>query len=127
MDKTLKYSIAIGIIIIALSFGYYLVIFLPKKEAMKLELQKQEAEQQQQDQKLKEKKEKIDKDDAKIAIEKCFSEVDEQTIESAKSWCKLNSKEVGDDGLCAFPREMHEYFDNRAKNEKDLCLKKYPQ
>jgi len=42
MDKALRNAIVAGIIIIALSFGYYLVVFLPKKEAMRLEQQKQE-------------------------------------------------------------------------------------
>ncbi len=42
MDKALRSTLIAGIIIIALSVGYYLVIFLPKKEATRLEEQKQE-------------------------------------------------------------------------------------
>lgn len=41
MDKALRNAIIAGIIIIAISFGYYLVVFLPKKEAMRIEQQKQ--------------------------------------------------------------------------------------
>ncbi|MCX6766815.1 MAG: hypothetical protein NT170_03505 [Candidatus Moranbacteria bacterium] len=41
MDKALRNAIIAGIIIIAISFGYYLVVFLPKKEAMRLEQQGQ--------------------------------------------------------------------------------------
>lgn len=48
MDKVLRNVIIAGIIIIALSIGYYLVIFIPKKEALRLEQQKQETERQKQ-------------------------------------------------------------------------------
>ena len=42
MDKAVKISIIAGVLIVSLSIAYYLVIFLPKKEAMRIELQKQE-------------------------------------------------------------------------------------
>lgn len=42
MAKMLKNIIIGGIIFVALSVGYYLIIFLPKKEAMQSALQKQE-------------------------------------------------------------------------------------
>lgn len=48
MNKALQSTIIAGIVIITLSTSYYLVIFLPKKEAMRLEQQKQETEQQKQ-------------------------------------------------------------------------------
>lgn len=54
MDKTFKYSISIGIIIVALSVAYYLVIFLPKKEAGRLEQQRQEQEANERNNKIKE-------------------------------------------------------------------------
>jgi len=43
MDKALRNALIAGIIIIALSVGYYLVVFLPKKEAMRIEQQKQDS------------------------------------------------------------------------------------
>jgi isopenicillin N synthase-like dioxygenase len=44
MDKALRNALIAGIIIITLSIGYYLVIFLPKKEATRIEQQNQEKE-----------------------------------------------------------------------------------
>lgn len=37
LDKAVKISIIAGALIVALSFAYYLVIFLPKKEATRIE------------------------------------------------------------------------------------------
>lgn len=51
MDKVLRNAIIAGIIIIALSLGYYLIIFLPKKEANRIELQKKDQETQLESQK----------------------------------------------------------------------------
>lgn len=42
LDKAVKISILVGVSIVALSVGYYLVIFIPKKEAIKIEQQQQE-------------------------------------------------------------------------------------
>ncbi len=44
LDKTIKISIMAGSLIIALSITYYLVIFLPQKEKVKIEQQRQEEE-----------------------------------------------------------------------------------
>ena len=84
-------------------------------------------EQQKKEQELKDQKVKADKEEAKIALEKCFAEVDEAIKKLKQSYCRKNSGEIGDDGLCPLPFDVHEFFDNRARNEKDLCLKKYPQ
>ena len=35
LDKLMKFSIITGVLIIALSIAYYLVIFLPKKEDLR--------------------------------------------------------------------------------------------
>ena len=45
LDKAVKISIIAGALIIALSVAYYLVIFLPKKEATRLEVQGQEKQE----------------------------------------------------------------------------------
>lgn len=40
LDQIVKISLIIGVLIIALSIGYYLVIFLPQKEVARVEQQK---------------------------------------------------------------------------------------
>lgn len=64
MDKAIKYAIAIGIIVVALSVAYYLVIFLPQKEKNRLDMQKQQeataVEKQKQDEdKIRKEEERI--------------------------------------------------------------------
>jgi hypothetical protein len=64
LDKALKISIIAGILIVGLSVAYYLVVFLPQKEAARIEeLKKQQAikeEQQKQEQLIKEATSKSD-------------------------------------------------------------------
>jgi uncharacterized protein YxeA len=47
MDKALKISIIVGILIVALSIAYYLVIFLPNKAKQQQENDKVKQEQKQ--------------------------------------------------------------------------------
>lgn len=42
LDKAVKVSIIVGVLIMALSIAYYLVIFMPQKEKARVEQQKQE-------------------------------------------------------------------------------------
>jgi hypothetical protein len=90
MDKALRNTLIAGIIIVALSVGYYLVIFIPKREVMQLEQQKQEVDQQKQEQKtnaLKE-QEKVDKELAKeleIKTAKCLEDAKKFHQEYIKS------------------------------------------
>lgn len=76
MDKVLRNAIIAGIIIIALSLGYYLVIFLPRKDKAKMEQQKQQEvrleQQRQQEEKDKSDQEKKDKErEVQKQQEKC--------------------------------------------------------
>ncbi|MCX6762213.1 MAG: hypothetical protein NT093_00315 [Candidatus Moranbacteria bacterium] len=44
MDKTIKFGIIAGILIVALSVAYYFVIFIPKRESYKQEQEKKLSE-----------------------------------------------------------------------------------
>lgn len=48
IDQIFKITVAIGILIVCLSVGYYFVLFLPQKENQKIELQKIEQEKKEQ-------------------------------------------------------------------------------
>jgi hypothetical protein len=46
MDKAVKISIIAGVLIVALSIAYYLVLFLPRKERARVEQQQQQEAKQ---------------------------------------------------------------------------------
>jgi len=52
LDKEMKISIIAGILIVALSIAYYLVIFIPKKDILELEKQKEMIILEQENQKI---------------------------------------------------------------------------
>jgi hypothetical protein len=104
MDKSLRNAIIAGIIIIALSVGYYLVIFLPKKEAMRIEQQSKQKELQQ----------------------VCLTEAKNKKDERFKSYCRLDNREIGSDGFCLLSKARVDYINASEKENNDLCFKKYP-
>lgn len=82
LDKVLKISIIAGILMAVLSLSYYLVIFLPKKEADALEAQKQQAAvQQTQWEKEQVMKQAADQQAAEAQAEKDRRTADQQAAE----------------------------------------------
>jgi hypothetical protein len=169
MDKALRNAIITGIIIIALSLGYYFVIFLPKKENAKLELQRQQIDQQkQQDDAKLEQQRKLQEDQAeKDELEKqqqatkaiinssllnnCLADAQNNYQVNWANNCKTSAKNIteGIKGCrdldqskdfctslwgtpdsspnCSLPGKIADAVNSGLENEKNLCLKKYPQ
>ncbi len=123
LDKAMKISIIAGALIVALSLAYYLVIFLPKKEATRIDQQKQDQEQQQQA-----KADAIKKvEDEKIANRKslnlCLSMAD---ISYSSFW----DSECKGQGLrpdCTLPEYNADRVEKSKKDDKDACFRRYPQ
>ncbi len=67
MDKILRNALATGIVIVSLSVGYYLIIFLPRKEETRNKMQQAETEA-----KIKNDKEIAEKEETKR--KNCYSE-----------------------------------------------------
>ncbi|MBP9801597.1 MAG: hypothetical protein KBC83_02955 [Candidatus Moranbacteria bacterium] len=72
LDKAVKVAITAGALIVALSIAYYLVVFLPQKEKVRLEEQRQEKLAD--EQKTMEQKEKEAAKEVAIKTEKCFED-----------------------------------------------------
>lgn len=72
LDKAVKVSIVAGALIVALSFAYYLVVFLPKKEATRVAQQQQEKLAD--EQKVAEQKEKELAKELEVKTAKCFED-----------------------------------------------------
>lgn len=127
MDKALRNAIIAGIIIIAISFGYYLVVFIPKKEAMRIEQQKQEQEL-----KAQQEKEKIEREDKmklenKANLDKCLEEAQDHARELWKEKCIIDGNKIGSDGLCLLDDSSSDYVRKARAEARELCFKKFPQ
>lgn len=83
MDKALRNTLIAGIIIVSVSIGYYLVIFLPGKEATKLEQQNQEKIAEE----LKEVEKQVKIKDVELLAkkEKCFADAKKFHTDYTKS------------------------------------------
>lgn len=119
MDKLIKYSIIIGVLIIALSVAYYLVIFLPKKEEIRIELQKQEqlAKEKEVD-RLTTEKEANKKD-----LEHCLLKV---KLAAANFW-QEECESMGRGEDCRLPEYNANRIDKSLKEDEENCFRKYPQ
>jgi|GEM_PF-6006785 len=103
LDKAVKISIIAGMLVIAFSAAYYFVIFLPKRDMMKIELERKEKEVE------------FDERASKYkALEDCLNNVDEKFREILKDKTDVSANSA------KFYIEMRE-------KEKEECFKKYPQ
>lgn len=127
MDKVLRNAITIGIIIITLSLAYYLVIFLPKKEAGKLEQQKQEQVFKEQLEKERIEKENEIKSENKIMLKECLENAQGDYIERWKKQCASDGEKIGTDGMCLLSDSSSDYVRKARTEDRDICFKKYPQ
>lgn len=127
MDKALRNTIIAGTIIVALSLGYYLVIFLPKKEATRIEQQKQEQELRAQQEKEKIEREDKMKLENKAKLDECLEEAQAHYLERWKGQCASDGRKMGTDGLCLLSDSSADFVRKTHSEEQDLCFKKYPQ
>lgn len=123
LDKAVKISIIAGALIVALSFAYYLVIFLPKKETMRIA-------QQQQEQQVKEQKDKVDKQALEKeksnrywALEGCLNNADSAFF----AYAKLNGTENTKTGVITASNDVWDRADKTKQAEKANCYRKFPQ
>lgn len=72
LDKAVKISIILGILLVALSLAYYLVVFLPKKEAMRII--QQQTEKLENERKISVLKDKEIAKDLEVKTTKCFED-----------------------------------------------------
>lgn len=118
MDKAVKISIIAGVLIVSLSFAYYLVLFLPQKEQGRMEVEKAEMEMQ------KAESERIDR--VKTAnselLALCMAQAEDEYI----SYAKLNGT-VNKDGTIWADNDVWDRAEKNRKEEKEICFKKYPQ
>lgn len=109
LDKLMKLSIIVGVLIVALSIAYYLVIFLPKKESEKFKLQKYNLD-----------KLEIEKTFNKASLEKCLSDAEKEYMRYAE----INGNKK-DDGTVWAQNDVWDRAEKNRKETKDECFTKY--
>lgn len=116
LDKAIKVSIGIGLLTIALSIAYYLVIYIPQRDLKKIEAEKQ----------LQENK-AISEKNANEDIEKkqrdCLSKVGNNMKEFWNSECK--AKGLKED--CLLPEFNVERYDKMKNENMETCFRLYPR
>ena len=106
------FLLAVSALIIALSVGYYFVIFLPQREQEKINLQKQlQAEA--------ENKRKSDK----VSLNSCLDAANNASYENWNKYCEIEGLKKD----CNLPNDQSEKVNNHTKELKEECFKKYPQ
>ena len=121
MDKSIKFSIIAGILLISLSFFYYLVIFLPQKERTRQAQQIREYN----DKVRTEQEEKEKAEQAKSTNDFLLNICLDEAEKNYWNYMKLNGTEKEDGTVWA----QDKYWDRGEKNKKDEianCYKKYP-
>ena len=106
LDKAVKISIIVGILLIAFSVFYYIVIFLPKKEAPQMKIQKLQEQQA----------EAKAEQDRKINLLGCISAVDNKYVNQFQSETEAQKYQDEKNGI---PPAQQTEIDN--------CYKKYGQ
>ena len=103
-------TMAIGILIIALSVAYYLLIFIPKNEQAKQEQRKLEIINQTEKEKLK-----------KDAYNTCIKNAHTAYISEWSNNCEGEVKESG----CSMSTEKRNAFTDAYEKNKDRCVTLY--
>lgn len=107
-----SHILSIAGLIVALSIGYYLVIFLPQKEKAKLEQVKAEQEARES---LLEKN--------KLSLQECLDNVKKAQLEHWNKLCKAKGLKEE----CLQPLSIVELESKRSNTAREECFKKYPQ
>ena len=127
MDKAVKISIMAGALIVALSVAYYLVVFLPRKETMRIEQQKKEQEAGDRQEKEKIKRENEAKLENKAKLDECLEKAREDYLERWKKQCASDREKIGTDGMCLLDDSSADFVRKTRTEDRDICFKKYPQ
>lgn len=113
MQLNAKNIVAASLLIIALSFAYYFVIFLPEKEKAKLEQEKIEQEDKQKQWLLN-----------KTGLENCLKDAEKTENDF---WNKTCKDVLGKKDGCLLPQDYADRVDAHGKNLREECFKKYTQ
>lgn len=142
LDKAVKISIIAGVLIVALSIAYYLVVFLPNKEATMVEQQEQARLDDDQKEKEKETKQLI-RDDVlrqEVVLRKQQQqEYQDNCVLAAVALAEKQAKSVDDynnncgnyKGTLAIDcynksGEMASDISKKLNQDKQLCYQRFP-
>ena len=112
MDKPLRNAVIVGIIIVALSLGYYLVVFLPQKNAQEIEMKKQTMQL-----------EAFNKQKQLDNFKNCVS----NSYLSKNSFWEKECLSLGRSSDCGLPKAKADNVNKGLEQDLLLCQRTYPQ
>ena len=89
------------------------------------ELIKQRSIERQQEVKIANEREVAE--ERKRELETCLDEAKRNIEESRNNYCKLDKKEIREDGSCYLSKERVDFLNERHDEAKDVCFRKFPQ
>lgn len=92
LEKAIKLSILLVILLVGFAVFYHYVIFLPKKEEARLEQQRQEQLAKEFKEREEQEKEQQEKEEAKQALEACIANAETGYHNEWKEECKARGK-----------------------------------
>lgn len=63
-------------------------------------------------------------------LKKCYNDIANRNSVQVKEWCKIDNRELGNDGLCQLGSTRNgdiKQLEEETKYERGLCFKLYPQ
>ena len=114
MQFNLKNIVAASLLIIALSFAYYFVIFLPNKHKTEQELEKEKFNAEL----------RYKKDREEIREDNFSSCLDTAHKNLTNNW-DIRCNSLNKENDCTLPNWSSEDINESYNNEQELCIKKY--
>ena len=116
MDKINKLSLPATILIASFVIGgfYYAG-----------EVNKQKSIERQQEMKIT--NDRRAEEEKKRELENCLEEAKKRRDEERNGYCKLDKREIREDGGCYLSKVRVEYLNERYDEARDVCFKKYQQ
>lgn len=110
-----KIVLVISALAVAFSAVYYLVIFLPEKERMKLEWEKEAATAEAN-------RKAADETYRRLMLDACLADADSNYSTNWENSCKVLGKAKD----CSLPSDTADRWDKLHKQDRDECYKRYP-
>lgn len=112
-------TLGLSALIAAFSLAYYLIIFIPQRETMKINLEKEKLQQQADENE----KKRSDAEKSRILLDACLQKAKDHYTYDWNGNCKL--RDLGE--KCTLPNDMAILINSNNDKKEQECRDQYPQ